>query len=180
MNAVCGIVQHIWATLSCYKPKTFVTGQSLGGTGTIAQMLDFNRVNGPSGKIWAAGLCLSGQIVRSPDPSTDPTILARMASVPLFCVAGSGDNGPGTGANNNAYERPVYTHFSGSSSYPAPPGAQGGSISGCQAGTSSYYYAEDTTLGHNTWSGNASGHNYGLYPGDAKPFIDWLFAQEVA
>lgn len=180
MNAVCGIVQHIWATLSCYQPKTFVTGQSLGGTGTIAQMLDFNRVNGPSGKIWAAGLCLSGQIVRSPDPSTDPTILARMASVPLFCVAGSGDNGPGTGANNNAYERPVYTHFSGSSSYPAPPGAQGGSISGCQAGTSSYYYAEDTTLGHNTWSGNASGHNYGLYPGDAKPFIDWLFAQEVA
>jgi hypothetical protein len=179
-NAVARLVQYLWANLSCYQPKTFVTGQSLGGTGTIAQMLDYNRINGPIGKVWTAGLCLSGQIVRSPDPATDSATLARMASVPLFCIAGSGDDGPSTGANNNAYERPVYQHFAGNSNYPKPPGAMGGTISGCRAGSSNYYYAEDTTLGHDVWSGNPSGHNYGLYPNDAQPFWQWLFSQEVA
>lgn len=178
-NAVAGIAQYFWAKFSCYKPKTYVMGESLGGIGTIAQMLDYNRVNGPIGKVWTAGWCLSGEIVRNPNPINTPSIIDRMNVVPLFCVAGKFDNTPSSGADNTQYEEPAYRHFAGSSNYPEPPGAMGGSVAGCKAGSSLYYYGEDSTLGHGVWSGNAAGHNYGVLP-DAVPFLDWLFSQEVA
>lgn len=186
-QGVVAAVRYVWANFSCYQGKTYITGDSLGGIGTIAAMLDYNAVNGPVGKVFTAGFACSGAISRSPDPTQDSGTVTRMKSVPLMCIAGSGDDTASSGADNNYYERPMWTAMTGNSNYPAPVGVQGGSLSGMQAGSGSlYYYGEDTTLGHNTWNSDGNGsttdaeggsHCYRFYPTNGKFAYDWLFSQ---
>lgn len=167
-RAVVAIVQSFWANFSCYQPKTYITGDSLGGIGSIAAILDCNRVNGPFGKVWTAALPYAGVIeLRTPNPATDTATLNRMSTVPYLCLSGAGDQT----SNVADYNQPVWQHYAGNTNYPAPPGGQ--------AGSSLFRYAQDPTLDHNVWSGNAPGHNYRLLP-DGKPFYDWLFSQEIA
>ena len=166
-NAVVAVVRHFLGAFSAYPAKVYITGDSLGGIGSIATMLDYNAVNGPVGRVFTAALPYAGQIaLRDPDPAKDSATIARMASVPMWCVSGAGD---GT-SPPEAYNRPVWRALAGNNS---PSSAS--SAAATRAGTSQFHYTEDPGLGHNVWSQN-NGRQYRLLP-DGAPMYDWLFAQ---
>jgi hypothetical protein len=155
-RAVVEVVKQFIQNYSAYEQKVYVTGDSLGGIGTLGMMVDFNRVNGPSGKIFTAGLSYSGKLVRGNALSAE--VLGRMKDVPLFSVSGSND---GTCPPSN-FNEPLWSSITGNSNYPAYPGAQ--------AGNSKFWFLENRSLGHDVWS------SYRSLPG-GKPMYDWLFAQ---
>ncbi len=166
-NAVVAVVQMFLAKYSAYPGKVYITGDSLGGIGSIATMLDYNAYNGPIAKLFTAGLPYAGQIaLRNPDPATDATTIARMAKVPMWCVSGSGD----TTSPPENFNRPLWRALAGNSNYPSATDA-----AGSRAGTSLYHYTEDPGLGHDVWSQNG-GKQYRLLP-DGAPMYDWLFSQ---
>jgi predicted peptidase len=166
-NAVVAVVQSFLAHQSAYPDKVYITGDSLGGIGAIATMLDYNAYNGPIAKVFTAGLPYAGQIaLRTPNPATDSATISRMASVPMWCVSGAGD---GT-SPPEAFNRPLWRALAGNSSYPSATDADGS-----RAGTTQLHYTEDPGLGHNVWSQNG-GRQYRLLP-DGAPMYDWLFGQ---
>lgn len=168
-QAVAEMVQWVWQTYSCYQPKTFITGDSLGGHGSTAALLDYNAINGPVGRIFTAAAPYSGQIYRSSvqysgGTFVDKSIPQRMASVPLFCVSGKGD----TTSPPENFNRPMWRDLAGNSNFPGPNGAR--------AGGSQYVYLEDQALGHDVWS---AGNAYRLWPG-CIPIYDWLYRKRNA
>jgi hypothetical protein len=166
-NAVVAVVQSLLTKLSAYSAKVYITGDSLGGIGSIATMLDYNAYNGPFGKVFTAALPYAGQIaLRNPNPAQDSATISRMANVPMWCLSGAND---GT-SPPEAYNRPMWRALAGAT---PPPSAATAAAS--QAGTSKFHYTEDPGLGHNVWSQNG-GKQYRLLP-DGAPLYDWLFSQ---
>lgn len=166
-NAVVAVVKHVLTAFSAYSPKVYITGDSLGGIGSIATMLDYNAYNGPFGKVFTAALPYAGQIaLRNPNPAADTATISRMASVPMWCVSGASD---GT-SPPEAYNRPLWRALAGNAGYPS-----GSTAATTRAGTSQFHYTEDPGLGHNVWSQNG-GKQYRLLP-DGAPLYDWLFSQ---
>lgn len=148
------VYQEVLARESCDTSVSIVTGSSLGGIGTDALMIDANSINGPSGKLFTAGLSYAGVIERYAGLPND--IEARMKVVPVFCVSGSGDNT----SKPSDWNRLLWAAYAGNKNYPGYPGAR--------AGDSEYFYLEDPNLGHDTWD------TYKVLP-IAKPFYDWAF-----
>ncbi|MDB4970241.1 MAG: hypothetical protein JWN44_5930 [Myxococcales bacterium] len=166
-NAVVAVVQSFLSHYSAYPGKVYITGDSLGGIGSSATMLDYNAYNGPIAKVFTAGLPYAGRIsLRTPDPANDAATIKRMASVPMWCVSGASD---GT-SPPEAFNRPLWRALAGNSNYPSATDA-----AGSRAGNSTYHYTEDPGLGHNVWSQNG-GKQYRLLP-DGAPMYDWLFSQ---
>lgn len=166
-NAVVAVVQHFLTSLSAYPAKVYITGDSLGGIGSIATMIDYNAYNGPFGRVFTAALPYAGQsALRTPDPARDSATIGRMASVPMWCVSGASD---GT-SPPEAYNRPMWRALAGNSNFPSASSA-----AATRAGTSQFHYTEDPSLGHNVWSQNG-GKQYRLLP-DGAPLYDWLFSQ---
>lgn len=149
------VYQEVLARESCDTSISIVTGASLGGIGTDALMIDANSINGPSGKLFTAGLSYAGVIERY---ATIPAeLLARLKSVPMYCISGKGD----TTSKPSDWNRKLWEAWAGNKNYPGYPGAR--------AGTSEYFYLEDPNLSHDTWD------TYKVLPA-AKPFYDWAFA----
>jgi hypothetical protein len=156
-DAAVAVAQSFISHFSVYAKKVYVTGASLGGIGSWAMMLDYNAINGPNGKVFAAGLPFAGVIERygfGVNPPAD--IVTRMQNVPVFAVHGSGD-----GTSQPNWDRAMWQDYGGGG-FPGNPGAQ--------APSSAYHYLEDPGLGHDVWDT--------YYPLPAgKPLYDWLFAQ---
>jgi hypothetical protein len=178
-NGVVAVVEYVQAHFSAYPAKTYVTGQSLGGIGSWALLLDHNRLHGSLSRTFAAGAPLSGGLTRSsvtgtgPGGVLDPGSAALLSGVPIWAINGQGDTWQGDPASSgDSVGRPLWRAVTGNSSFPVDQNTP----STTQAGASPYHY-DDATTGHNTWNGNAAGSNYGLYPDDAKPWVDWLFQQ---
>jgi predicted peptidase len=166
-NAVVAVVKHFADAFSVYRRKVYVTGDSLGGIGSEAAMLDYNAYNGPIDRVFAAALPYAAQIaLRNPDPARDDATIARMASVPMWAVSGAND---GT-SPPEAFNRPLWRAVAKNAAYPSATTA-----SGTRAGASAFHYTEDPALGHDVWS-NTGGKAYRLLP-DGAPMYDWLFAQ---
>jgi predicted peptidase len=165
-NAVVAVVKRFLTDFSAFPAKVYITGDSLGGIGSQATMLDYNAYNGPVDRVFTAALPYAAQIYRDPDPTGDPATVARMAQVPVWAVSGAND---GT-SPPEAYNRPLWRALSGGSSYPSASDA-----ASARAGTSQFHYTEDPSLGHDVWSQNG-GTQYRLLP-DGAPMYDWLFSQ---
>ncbi len=178
-NGVVAVVQYVWATFSAYPGKTYVTGQSLGGIGTWALLIDHSQQHGPLSHTFTAGVPLSGGLTRSsvtgtgPGSTLDSASTALLSGVPIWAINGQDDTWQGDPASSgDSVGRPLWRALTGNASFPVDQNT----AATTQAGGTPYHY-DDTTTGHNTWNGNAAGSNYGLYPDDAKPWVDWLFAQ---
>lgn len=140
--------------------KVYVTGDSLGGIGSWYMILMYNRVNGPSGKLFTAALPFAG-VMEINGFGSGPTAaqIAQLRSVPVFAVSGAQD---GTSLPQD-WNQPMWQALAGNSTYPAPP-------SGAEAGTTGFHYMQDPSLGHDVWD------TYRPLPA-GKPMYDWLFAQ---
>jgi predicted peptidase len=158
--AVAGLVQSFLATYSADPKRVYVTGDSLGGIGSWYMILMYNRVNGPSGRLFTAALPFAG-VMEMNGFSKGPTSaqIAQLEAVPVFAVSGAND---GTSLPGD-WNQPMWQALAGNASYPAPP-------SGAQAGTSSFHYMQDPNLGHDVWD------TYRPLPA-GKPLYDWLFSQ---
>jgi hypothetical protein len=158
--AVAGLVQSFIATYSVNPSKVYVTGDSLGGIGSWYMILMYNRVNGPSGKLFTAAMPFAG-VMELNGFGSGPTSaqIAQLENVPVFAVSGAQD---GTSLPQD-WNQPMWKAIAGNDDYPAPP-------SGAQAGTSSFHYMQDPNLGHDVWD------TYRVLPA-GTPLYDWLFAQ---
>ena len=158
--AVAGLVQSFLASYSVNPGKVYVTGDSLGGIGSWYMILMYNRVNGPSGKLFTAAMPFAGVLeLNGFGSGPTPAQIDQLKSVPVFAVSGAQD---GTSLPQD-WNQPMWQAIAGNASYPAPPG-------GAQAGASSFHYMQDPGLGHDVWD------TYRVLPA-GKPLYDWLFAQ---
>jgi len=158
--AVAGLVQNFIQTYSVNPTKVYVTGDSLGGIGSWYMILMYNRVNGPSGKLFTAAMPFAG-VMELNGFGSGPTSaqIAQLKDVPVLAVSGAQD---GTSLPQD-WNQPLWQALAGNANYPAPP-------SGAQAGASSFHYMQDPGLGHDVWD------TYRPLPA-GKPLYDWLFSQ---
>ncbi len=158
--AVAGLVEYFLQTFSVDPQKVYITGDSLGGIGSWYMMLEYNRVNGPSGKLFTAGLPFAGVMeINGFGAGPTPAQVAALSVVPVFAVSGASD---GT-SNPPDWNQPLWQALAGNTSYPGPS-------AGGQAGASSFHYLQDPNLGHDVWD------TYRVLPA-GKPMYDWLFSQ---
>jgi mannan endo-1,4-beta-mannosidase len=161
-KGVMALVASVLANFKADPTRVYATGWSLGGIGSTAWMLDNNALNGSGSRLFAAGLPISGRIIRTPSPPLEP-----MRSVPMMCVSGSQD----TTSPPSDFNRPTWSFFAGNQTYPNQSTLSTKGVAGLKAGSSSYYYLEDTTLGH-----SGAYFTYGVTSA-GYPLYDWLFAQ---
>jgi predicted peptidase len=158
--AVVGLVQYFIQNFSVNPAKVYVTGDSLGGIGSWYMMLKYNRVNGPLGKVFTAGLPFAGVLeIYGYGAGPSASDVAELQSVPVFAVSGGQD----TTSVPADWNEPLWRALAGNSNYPGPS-------SGGQAGTSKFIYLEDPSQGHDVWD------TYRPLPA-GKPMYDWLFSQ---
>jgi len=159
--------QGVMALIAQFKSQfnvgpVYVTGDSLGGIGAWAACMDHGINTGTINHIVTACMPFSGNIYRNGiNGSVTNAQASQVAAGPvIFAVNGSGDTNSSNPVN---WTNPMWTAITGNTNYPGPP-------AGGRAGTSSYYYLLDTTLGHDVWD------TYRPLP-TGKPMLDILFAQ---
>lgn len=157
--AVAGLVQSFIQSYSANASKVYVTGDSLGGIGSWYMILMYNRVNGPSGKLFTAALPFAG-VLEINGFGAGPTAaqIAQLKDVPVFAVSGAND---GTSRVQD-WNQPMWQALAGNGNYPGPP-------DGAQAASSAFHYMQDPSLGHDVWD------TYRPLPA-GKPLYDWLFS----
>jgi hypothetical protein len=117
------IVQQVLTQYSTDPARVYVTGLSLGGHGTWDLMIKYNAYNGPDGRIFAAGLSLSGSEQGAGFyglPST--AVVSQLQNVPIWAIHG----------NDGAQQWDEVMAAA------EPPG-------------SAYHYTENLSLGHDVW-----------------------------
>lgn len=156
-RGVIDVVKEICSEYSIDPARIYPTGNSLGAIGTEAMMLDYNSINGPVEKIFAAGLAYSGKVARAGGLTQD--IITRLRSVPLFAISGAQD----TTCRPADFNDPLWTALAGNSQFPTQ-------VPGATAGNSKFRYLRMPNLSHDTWDS--------LRPFAAGKFAyDWLFSQ---
>lgn len=164
-QGVASVIQHVLATTKADPTRVYGTGWSLGGIGMTAEALDANAVNGTP-KLFAALMPIAGQCNR---PSAPPITgsLEKMRTVPLMELSGSND---GT-SPPESFNRPAWRYFTGNSNYPNQNNLASGGVAALKAGSTNYYYLEDTRYGHSDMYFNYGATSAGY------PLYDWMFAQ---
>jgi hypothetical protein len=87
-NQALAILQHVLGTYSTDPSRVYVTGLSLGGHATWDLMIKYNAYDGPDGRIFAAGLSMSGAESNLSAAPT-PDIVNELRSVPIWAVHGT-------------------------------------------------------------------------------------------
>ena len=101
----------------------------------------------------------AGMITR--DSQSAGSQASQLSVVPVFAVSGAQD---GTSPPPQ-WNEPLWQALAGNSNYPGPP-------NGGWAGSSTYWYLEDPSLGHDVWD------TYRDFTTSAPlPMYDWLFSQ---
>jgi hypothetical protein len=88
-NQALAIVQQVIATYPVNKNQVYVTGLSLGGVGTWDLMLKYNAYDGPDGRIFAAGLSLTGgewSGVYGVNSTPSPAQVSELKNVPIWAI----------------------------------------------------------------------------------------------
>jgi hypothetical protein len=122
-NGALAIVQQVVTQYSTDPARVYVTGLSLGGHGTWDLMIKYNAYNGPDGRIFAAGLSLSGaEQGEGAYELPSAAIVSQLQDVPIWAIHGS----DGAQAWDEAMAKDEL------------PG-------------SAYHYTENLSLGHDVW-----------------------------
>lgn len=119
-NAIAALKQ-VMARYAIDPGRVYVTGNSMGGIGTWQMLLDYNMLNGPEGRIFAAGLALAG----SNRTTTPHEAATRLRHVPIWAIHG-------------AWDRRV-------------PPAWDRTMARLLSHSRTFRYTEDPTLGHDVW-----------------------------
>lgn len=163
-RAVNACLTTIIASYSVDPKRRYCIGQSLGGIGVLAYLVDNNSQNGPGSHLWTGGATFSDQLFRT---TANNTVFNRMSSVPLFCVSTSVDNDP------TSYDEPAWTSYTGNTSYPAMSSYNTSGVSGVRAGTTQFYYINNgSNQPDSCMQLNALG-------GNGTAFFTWLFSQII-
>lgn len=101
--------------------RIYVTGNSMGGMGTWAMLLDYNARTGTRGHLFAAGMPLAGR-----HATANPEAAAQaLRAVPIWAIHGSQDHEVGLDWDRT--------------------------MARLLAGSASFRYTEDPSLGHDVW-----------------------------
>lgn len=71
--------------------RVYVTGNSMGGIGTNDMMIKYNAYGGTEGRIFAAGLSLSGADYGQGFPTPDASAVRALQNVPFWTINGGQD-----------------------------------------------------------------------------------------
>ncbi len=89
-NQALAIVQQVLTQYSADANRVYVTGLSLGGHGAWDLMIKYNAYNGTDGRVFAAGMPLSGAIMSDGFGQTpSPQVVAQLQNVPIWAIHGN-------------------------------------------------------------------------------------------
>jgi endoglucanase len=125
------LLNHFLSSFSVDRTRTYCTGDSLGGIGSLAWIVDNNRVNGAN-RLWTACAAFADQFYRPSIPNS--TVFSKMANVPVIAISQTSDG------VESSYDMPCWQYFAGNSNYPSPSTYSANGIVGCRAGSSQFYY----------------------------------------
>lgn len=163
-QGVVALVNYFKANYKVDPTRIYCTGDSLGGIGCLAQIVDNNMVNG-SNKLFAAAMSFSDQLYRPCCANSDQ--FSRMTTVPFLAASTPYDN------VESSYDMPAYAYYAGNQNYPSKSAYDAQGVNALRAGSSNYYYLRltDSTM---PWTYfrklNADG-------GDGTQMFTWLFSQ---
>ncbi len=158
--AVAGLVQDFLAKYSVNPQKVYITGDSLGGIGSWYMISMYNRMNGPSGRLFTAALPFAG-VMEIHGYGSGAVGGGRGGAEGRAGVRGVRRAGRDLGAGG--LERAA---LAGARRQRSVPGA-----GEWRAGRRLLLpLPEDPGLGHDVWD------TYRPLPA-GKPMYDWLFAQ---
>lgn len=123
--------------------KVYSVGQSLGGYGTIANMVDNHRY-GTSKNIWTAGWSLSDGLNRATQP-VNSTFMETLRGVPIMTCPTPSDNAP------DAFDHPMWDYLSGGRARPQKAQYDSGGAAAIRASTTCQYYMVDNPSGGVPW-----------------------------
>lgn len=136
-RAINALLVHILAAFSADPTRCYATGDSLGAIGSLAWIVDNNRVNGVN-KLWTAAMGFSDQLFR-PSGVPNSTVFANMRTVPYIAVSTPNDN------NQAIYDQAAWTFYTGNTNYPTPAQYAASGVAAMKAGTNSFWYMLDPT-----------------------------------
>jgi len=90
LNAIAAMRQ-VMSQYSVDPSRIYVTGNSMGGIGTDDMMIKYNAYNGTEGKLFAAGLPLSGADYGQGFPIPNPSTVQALVNAPFWTINGAQD-----------------------------------------------------------------------------------------
>jgi endoglucanase len=142
-QGVTALAQHFIASFSVDPTRIYCTGDSLGGIGSLAWMVDNSRTNGQI-RLWTAGMGFADQMYRPANGQPNNTTFTNMTNVPYIAVSQTSDG------NSSTYDQPAWQFYTGNSNYPSQAQYDNGGVAAIKAGSSSYYYI-NYTGNQNSW-----------------------------
>jgi hypothetical protein len=138
-QGVNALLLYFQANFSVDVTRCYCTGDSLGAIGSLAWMIDNNRLNG-SNKYWTAGMGFSDQYFRPSGPAMN-TVFTNMTSVHYIAVSDPNDNNGG-GAAGAVYDNPAWAFYTGNNNYPSQSTYDNGGVAAIRAASSNFYYIQ--------------------------------------
>lgn len=89
-NAIAAL-QQVISQYSVDTSRLYVTGNSMGGIGTDDMMIKYNAYNGTEGKVFAAGLSLSGADYGQGFPTPNDSTVQALVNAPFWTINGAQD-----------------------------------------------------------------------------------------
>jgi endoglucanase len=132
-QGVTALAQHFIASFSVDPTRMYCTGDSLGGIGSLAWMVDNSRTNGLI-KLWTAGMGFADQMYRPANGQPNNTTFSNMTNVPYIAVSQTSDG------NSSTYDQPAWQYYTGNSNYPTSSQYDSNGVAALKAGSSNYYY----------------------------------------
>jgi poly(3-hydroxybutyrate) depolymerase len=136
-QAINALLTQFKANFSVDPTRCYCIGDSLGAIGSLAWIVDNNRVNGVN-KLWTAAWGNSDQLFR-PSGVPNATVFANMRTVPYIAVSTPNDN------NQAIYDQAGWTFYTGNTNYPTPAQYAASGVAAMKAGTNSFWYMLDPT-----------------------------------
>jgi poly(3-hydroxybutyrate) depolymerase len=167
-TATVAIVKSVISLYPIDTARIYCTGNSMGGTGTIVEMILNNTINGTQGKIFAAGLALAAvDYDHSSGSGSNYTINSSVitqfqSNVPLISIHGASDSEQPA----DRFALPLYKALGG-------VGGNAAGMSLSRAGSTNYYMLIDSQLGHDCWD------TYYAWP-RAQTYFNMLFSYTAA
>lgn len=149
-----GLVNYWMTAWPIHPSHVLGTGNSMGGIGMWDACIKYNAYTGTVQKLFAGFLILAGSTYAYNYPNPSATILANLASVPVWSIHGASDT-----TVPLDWEVNVYTGLGGKTPY-----------NGAVAPRGLMRYTQDAALGHDVWD------TYYVET-VSETYWAWLFAQ---
>jgi len=171
-QGVLALVRFLQSTYSVDATRIYITGDSLGAIGALAQMVDNNAYGtGTVNHVFAAGMGFSDQLYRPTiSGGSNSPVIQAMKNVPYLAIGTPDDN------NEAIYDQAAWQAYTGGASYPTAANYTSGGVAALNAPGTQFYYLHDA----NDVPWNDGYRQLDADGGKGTALYTWLFDQIVS